>query len=142
MRNSLNILPAILAKPLRPDSLMPPMLTLVSKDCSRWTSAALLAFVDNRSKSGIERALEPSKPMNWRRIGASVNVSLNRWPLQIFQIFEVFWTFDDFSTNLPPPPLPSTPSYSTTIWAALVDDSVNELVLSIEVSGAAIFLKP
>ena len=35
-----------------------------------------------------------------------------------------------------PPPSPSTPLYSTTIWAALVDESVDELVLSIKVSGA------
>ena len=49
-----------------------------------------------------------------------------------------FLTFDDFWTDLPPP-LSLIPSYSTTIWAALVDESVDELVLSIEVSGAAIF---
>ena len=48
--------------------------------------------------------------------------------------------FDDFSTDLPPPP--STPSYSTAIWVALVDESVDELVLSIEVSGTTILLKP
>ena len=52
-----------------------------------------------------------------------------------------FSTFDDFWTDMPPPPS-STPSYSTRIWAALVDESVDELVLSIEVSGAAILLNP
>ena len=36
------------------------------------------------------------------------------------------------------PPPSSTPSYSTTIWVMPVDESVDELVLSIEVSGAAI----
>ena len=43
--------------------------------------------------------------------------------------------FDDFLTDLPTAPPPaSTPSNSTTIWAALVDESVDELVLSLEVS--------
>ena len=56
----------------------------------------------------------------------------NRWPLQIFQAFEVFRLFDD---DLPiPPPPSSTPSYSTTIGVTLVDESVDELVPSIEVS--------
>ena len=56
-----------------------------------------------------------------------VNVPPNRWPLQIFQAFDVFWTFDDFLTDLSPsPPSASTPSYSTTIWAALVDESIDE----------------
>ena len=32
----------------------------------------------------------------------------------------------------------STPSYSATIWIVLIDDSVDELVLSIEVRGVAI----
>ena len=41
--------------------------------------------------------------------------------------------FDDFSTNLPSP---STSLYLTALWVVLVDKSVNELVLSIEVSGA------
>ena len=39
------------------------------------------------------------------------------------------------------PPPSSTPSYSTTIWAALADESVDDLVLSLEVDGAAILLK-
>ena len=43
--------------------------------------------------------------------------------------------FDDFLTDLPPP---STLSYLTILWVMLVDDSVDELVLSIEVRGAAI----
>ena len=49
-----------------------------------------------------------------------------------------------FLANLPPaPPLPSsTSSYLTTTLAALVDEPVDELVLSIEVSGAAILLEP
>ena len=56
-----------------------------------------------------------------------------------FQAFEVFLDFltilrlfDDFLTDLPPP---STSSYLTALWVALVDDSIDELVLSIEVRG-------
>ena len=63
-------------------------------------------------------------------------------PLQFFQTFEALGlyddslTFDNFLTDLPTAPLPvPTSSNSTTIWAALVDESVNELVLSIEVSS-------
>ena len=42
---------------------------------------------------------------------------------------------DNFLTNLPTAPPPaSTPSNSITIWAALVNESVDELVLSLEVS--------
>ena len=47
-----------------------------------------------------------------------------------FQAFEVFRLFDDSSTHLPLPP--STPSYSTAIWVALVHEFVDELILSIE----------
>ena len=47
-------------------------------------------------------------------------------------------TFDDISTDLPPA---STSSCSNAIWVALVDESVDELVLNIEVSGATTLLK-
>ena len=90
-----------------------------------------------------------------------------------FQAFEVFRLFDNSLTHLPLPP--STPSYLTAVWFALVDESVDELeelaplswppsspplpstptppfpglvdsvlpkVFNIEVSGAAIWLKP
>ena len=48
----------------------------------------------------------------------------------IFQVFEFFRLFDDFSTDLPPPP--SISSYLTVIRVALVDESIDELVLSIK----------
>ena len=48
-------------------------------------------------------------------------------------------TYDDISTYLPPA---STSSCLTAIWVALVNESVDELVLSIEVSGATTLLKP
>ena len=44
----------------------------------------------------------------------------------------IFRLFNDFLTNLPPP---SISSYLTAFWVTLVDESVDELVLSIEVSG-------
>ena len=50
----------------------------------------------------------------------------------------IFRLFDDFSTDLLPPPPASIPSNSTTIWAALAEESVDELILSIKVSGAVI----
>ena len=55
-----------------------------------------------------------------------------------FQVFEVIrlltilQLFDDFSAAPLPPP--STSSYLTITWAALVDESVDALVLSLEVS--------
>ena len=53
---------------------------------------------------------------------------------EVFRLLAILRLFDDFSTDLPTAPLPaSTPSNSTTIWAALDDESVDELVLSIEV---------
>ena len=61
-------------------------------------------------------------------------------PLKVFQLLTILRLSDDFSTNLPL--LPSTPSYSTAIWVALANESVYELVLSIEVNGGAILLKP
>ena len=42
----------------------------------------------------------------------------------------------EFSAGITTPS--STQSYSTTIWVTLVDEFVDELVLSIEVRGAAI----
>ena len=50
----------------------------------------------------------------------------------------LFGLFDDFLTDLPT----SSPHHLTALWFALVDESVNELVLSIEVSGASTILKP
>ena len=47
-------------------------------------------------------------------------------------------TFDDILTDMPPA---STSSCSTAIWIMLVDMSVDELVLSIKVSGATTLLK-
>ena len=68
--------------------------------------------------------------------------------LATFEAFEVFLDFltilqlfDNFSTGLSSAPLPvSTPSNLSIIWVALVDKSVNELVLSIEVSRMASLL--
>ena len=60
-----------------------------------------------------------------------------------FAGFSGFWNisaFDNFSTDLPLTPPASTPSYSTTIWAALNDESVDKRVLSIKVSGEGILL--
>ena len=67
---------------------------------------------------------------------------VNFQALEVFRLLTILRLFDDFSTNLPPPPPASTPSYSTTIWAALNDESVDELVLSVEVSGEGILLNP
>ena len=52
---------------------------------------------------------------------------------EVFQLLTILRLFDNFLIDLPPPPPPvSTPSNSTTIWDALADESVDELVLSIE----------
>ena len=72
------------------------------------------------------RQLGSSEPMTFATFQA----------LELFRLLTILRIFDNFSTNLPPPP--STPSYSTAIWVALADESVDELVLSIKVSGAAI----
>ena len=58
---------------------------------------------------------------------------------EVFRLLTILRLFDDFLTDWPSPPLSSTPSCSTTIGAARVDESVDELVQSIGVSGAVIF---
>ena len=72
----------------------------------------------------------------------------NRWPLQIFQAFEVFRLltiprlFDDLdesttvSSALPPPPTTSS------VPSSLGAKSDDPVVFNIEVSDAAIHLKP
>ena len=58
--------------------------------------------------------------------------------MQLFRLLRFFGLFDDFLTNVP---IPSTSSYSTVIWVIIVDESIDELVLNIEVSGTSIVLK-
>ena len=53
-------------------------------------------------------------------------------PLRFFGFLTIFRLFDDLSTAPLLPP--STSSYLTITWAALVDESVDALVLSLEVS--------
>ena len=45
---------------------------------------------------------------------------------EVFQLLTILRLFDNFSTDLPPPP--SSPLYLTKTWAALVDESVHKLV--------------
>ena len=56
----------------------------------------------------------------------------------IFYGFEDFQLFDNFLTVLLTPL--SILLYLTAIWVALANESINELVLSIKVSGVAILL--
>ena len=71
------------------------------------------------------RKLASSKPMAFADFSG----------LEVFRLLMILWLFDNFLTNLLLPPLPSILSYLTAILVALDDESVNQLALSIEVSG-------
>ena len=87
------------------------------------------------------RVLTEARVLCWRRTNASINVLPNRWPLQLFRplrFFGLFWWFFDFLTTFWPTCQHHHQPHHTRPLSALVDESVDELVLSIEVSGAAI----
>ena len=112
---------------------------------SKMVSRELLGPAKSARKT--VRALEFSVS-NWRRISALVNVPPNQWPLQICQVFEIFrtWTIfrlfdnlDESTTISSALPIFSTTSSVSSSLGAKLDDPV---IFNIEVSSAAIHLKP
>ena len=84
--------------------------------------------------------MKASLVLEVRKLGFSKLIAFaNFLGFEVFRILTIFRLFDNFLTNLLLTPPPLAISYPTIIWVALFNESIDEFILSIEVSSVAIF---